>query len=208
MTDKHGQRLTAGIGLGMTQAKEELRSRLQQAALELYREYGYDRTTTAEIAARAGVTERTFFRYFPDKREVLFDEDPRLRVTLSTAVADAPDTLEPLEIMLRAFLAIEGLLKENVPFTEPRQEIIASTPALWERAEAKTASLTALLANELQRRGVEQKVAMLAARAGMAAFIYAVHAWFEDRSLSLEVCLTRAFHALRGLSASGPQPSY
>lgn len=187
----------------MSRTREDLRGRLQQAALELYRERGYDRTTTAEIAARAGVTERTFFRYFPDKREVLFDEDPRLRPTLTAAIAEAPDSLQPLEILYRAFRSIVRLLEDNRPFTEPRREVIASTPALWERAEAKSVSLSILLATELQRRGVEGKLAILAARTGMAAFGYATQSWFEDPSLSPEIHLERAFEALDALSAAG-----
>ena len=184
----------------MSRTRDELRAGLQQAALELYRERGYDRTTTAEIAARAGVTERTFFRYFPDKREVLFEEDPRLRPALAAAVAEAPRGLDPLQIVLRAFRSIEGLLMDNRQFTEPRREIVAATPALRERAEAKSAALIMLLAAELQRRGVEEKLATLAARTGMAAFSYAAQAWIEDPSLGLETCLERAFRALGGLS--------
>jgi AcrR family transcriptional regulator len=178
-----------------------VRGRLQQAGLELFRERGYEAVTAAEIAVRAGVTERTFFRHFADKREILFDEDPRLRPTLTAAVASAADGSTPLAILLTAFRAIETLLEENRAFTEPRVGVIATTPALQERAEAKTASLTALLAAALRRRGVEDKLATLAARTGMAAFGYAAHAWFEDPSVSLATHLDRAFEALRGLSA-------
>lgn len=73
----------------MPRSGAEARSRLKQAALELYRENGFDKTTTAEIAARAGVTERTFFRHFPDKREVLFDGEADLREDLTKSVAEA-----------------------------------------------------------------------------------------------------------------------
>lgn len=177
-----------------------MRARLQEAALELYRERGYDGATTAEIAARAGVTERTYFRYFADKREVLFDEDARLRPMLIAAVAEAPAGQAPLDVLMGAFRAIEGLLKENRPFTEPRQEIIARTPALWERAEAKSASLTILLSTELQRRGVDPKLATLAARTGMAAFGYAAQAWFENPARTLEDHLQQASTALKALA--------
>ena len=180
-----------------------MRGRLQQAALELYRERGYDQTTTAEIAERAGVTERTFFRYFRDKREILFDEDPGLRAALTTAVAAAPDALGPLEILLRTFVSIEKMLDDNRPFTEPRYEVIARTPALQERAEAKAASMTAVLASALQQRGVEETRATLAARVGMAAFSHAAGAWRAEPSISLQIHLKRAFQALRGLSAEG-----
>src|SRR6201996_7488004 len=155
----------------------DVRARLQQAALELYREHGFERTTTAEIAAHAGVTERTFFRHFADKREILFDEDPRLRPALAAAVAAAAPTLSPMEVLLRTFRSLETMLEENRPFTGPRLEIIARTPALQERADAKAASLTALLASALEARGVETDLALLAAQAGMAAFGYAAQRW-------------------------------
>ena len=185
----------------MPKSRDDLRGRLQQAALDLYRERGYERTTTAEIAARAGVTERTFFRHFADKREALFEEDPALRPTLIAAVAGAPDTLGPLETLLVAFKSIEAMLRDNRPFMEPRLAVIASTPALQERADAKAASLIVLLATALQRRGVEAKLATLAAQIGMAVFGYAARAWYEDPPPGLEVHLERAFQTLHGLSA-------
>lgn len=184
---------------------EDARRRLQDAALELYRERGYERTTTAEIAARAGLTERTYFRHFADKREVLFEEDPRLRPMLTAEVAGTPECAEPLEILLRAFRSIGPLLNENRAFTEPRMEIIAGAPALRERAEAKTASLVSVLGDALHRKGVEEKRASLAAKVGMAAFSYAARSWFEDPSQPFDIHLTRAFEALHQLSSTTAQ---
>lgn len=186
----------------VSRSRQDVRGRLQQAALELYRERGYDRTTTAEIAARAGVTERTFFRHFADKREILFDEDPALRPALTTAIAEAPNALGPMQVLRLAFASLEQMLTDNRPFTEPRLAIIAGTPALLERAEAKTAGLTALLADALRQRGVQEELATLAARAGMAAFSHAGKSWREDPSQGLGVHLERAFRTLHGLSAS------
>ena len=121
---------------------EQVHRRLQQAALELFRERGFDQTTAAEIAARAGVTERTFFRHFPDKREILFNGEASLRTALTNAVADAPADLEPLQALLFAFHAVEAMLEENRPFSEPRHQVIAAVPALRERELAKVAALT------------------------------------------------------------------
>src|SRR5215212_7240773 len=109
---------------GVPRSGAEARRRLQQAALELYRERGFDRTTAAEIAARAGVNERTFFRHFPDKREVLFDGEAELRVALMQAVAEAPDGLAPFEILLCAFRKSARNLEQHRPFSEPRWKII------------------------------------------------------------------------------------
>jgi AcrR family transcriptional regulator len=166
----------------------------------LYLERGYDQTTAAEIAARAGVTERTFFRHFPDKREVLFDKAAVLSDALIGALAEAPAALTPLEALLRAFRSAEQFLKDNRRFIAPRQKVIASTPALQERELAKTAALIAALAEVLERRGVEGPLATLAAEVGMAAFRHAVLAWLDEESDGLDAHLDRAFAKLRLLS--------
>jgi AcrR family transcriptional regulator len=182
----------------------EARRRLQQAALELYRERGFDRTTTAEIAARAGVNERTFFRHFPDKREVLFDGEVELRASLMRAVAGAPDGLEPFEVLLIAFREAARALEANRPFAEPRHELIAATPALRERELAKHASLTDAVSDALQQRGVPVRLAELAARTGWATYRQAVQAWHHDPAPGLDVHLRQAFDDLRTL-ARGPR---
>lgn len=186
----------------MPKSREEMHRLLQQAALELYREHGYEGTTTAEIAARAGVTERTFFRHFPDKREVLFDGEATLRAALTRAIADAPNTLGPMEVLLRAFRSVEQMLEDNRPFSEPRQQVIASTPALRERELAKIASLTAALASALHQRGVDAHLANLAAHIGMTTFSYAVTSWLDAPAITLATHLTRAFDDLQALSAA------
>ncbi|RKN45020.1 TetR family transcriptional regulator [Streptomyces hoynatensis] len=189
----------------MPRSGAEARRRLQQAALELYRERGFDRTTTAEIAARAGVNERTFFRHFPDKREVLFDGEPELRAALMRAVAEAPGDLEPLDVLLFAFRKAGRILEENRPFSEPRLAVIAATPALRERELAKAASLTEAVAEALRRRNVAARPAELAAHAGWAAFHQAAQDWLADDSAqSLDAHLLQTFDELRALS--GPRP--
>ncbi len=186
----------------MPRSAEPARQRLQQAALELFGEHGYEQTKAAEIAARAGVTERTFFRHFADKREVLFDGQAKLRAALSDAIAAVPVTLPPLETLYRAFRSLVPLLEENRPFSFPRQQVIASSPALQERELAKEAALAESLAVVLRRRGVDERLAALAARTGMATFRYAVECWFADPSPGLDTSLERAFVELHGLSSS------
>jgi len=184
----------------------EARRRLARAALELYRERGFDQTTTAEIAARAGVNERTFFRHFPDKREVLFDGEADLRAALMQDVAEAPDGLAPLEILLCAFRKAGRILEDNRPFSEPRLEVIAATPALRERELAKAASLTEAVAEALRQRDVADRLARLAAQTGWATFHEAAQAWIDDPSQSLDAHLSQAFDDLRALSATVLHP--
>jgi AcrR family transcriptional regulator len=175
------------------------RVRLQQAAVELFRERGYDRTTAAEIAGRAGVTERTFFRHFPDKREVLFDGQAVLVDALRASIAEAPAELAPLDTLFRAFGSVTSLLEDNRPFSKPRQEVISATPALHERELSKLEALSDALAHALQARGVPELPAALAARAGMASFAHATLAWLEDDQPGLAERLDLAERALKSL---------
>ena len=185
----------------MPRSGEQARQRLQKAALELFSEHGYDQTTASEIAARAGVTERTFFRHFPDKREVLFDGQITLSTALTGAIADAPETLQPLEILYRAFRSVEQALEDNRPISVPRQQVIAITPALQEREMAKEAALIEDMALALRRRGVDGRLAALAAQIGIATFHHAVVSWFADPSRRLGAHLDHAFDALCSLSS-------
>ncbi len=181
---------------------EEVRKRLQWAALELFRERGYEEITAADIAAKAGVTERTFFRHFPDKREVLFDGDSAFSQALTTAVRNAPITLGPWDTLLFAFDSVKQIFVENRPFTEPRQQVIASSPALQERAMAKTRSLVAAVTSALSERGVAVPQANLAAWMGMAVLSHGVAAWFNDGSIDLGEHIVRAFQEASRLSQS------
>lgn len=185
----------------MTKNEDDVRVRLQGAALKLFRERGYDRTTAAEIAAQAGVTERTFFRHFSDKREVLFDGEARLRVALTASIADAPAGLVPLDILFRAFRSVQPVLEGNRPFSKPRHEVISSTPALHEREMAKMAALADALAAALKDRGVADLRAVLAARTGMAAFVQATISWLDDPGPGLGARIDLAFRELKALFA-------
>jgi AcrR family transcriptional regulator len=170
--------------------------------VELYLERGFDQTTAAEIAARAGVNERTFFRHFPDKREVLFDGEADLRTALMQTVIDAPEGLAPFEVLLCAFRESARALEANRSFSEPRWKVIAVTPALRERELAKHAALTDTVAEALRQRGVGDGPADLAARTGWAAFQHAVHIWADDPAPGLDAHLCQAFDDLRALSAA------
>src|SRR5271154_2837924 len=110
----------------MSRWEPDSRGRLQEAALALYSERGFDQTTAAEIAARAGVTERTFFRHFADKRDILFDNEASLRTALTEAIAGAPADLAPMQVLLLAFHAVEAIFEDNRPFSEPRHAVIAA----------------------------------------------------------------------------------
>ncbi|MCF5224533.1 TetR family transcriptional regulator [Pseudomonas syringae] len=172
---------------------------MQIAALELFRDKGYDGTTTAEIAGRAGVTERTFFRYFPDKREVLFNE-AELHERLRAAIAQAPAERGPLEVVVLAYQSLASMFEENLPFAETGQAVIAKTPALQERQLAKAASVTRTITEALLQRDTEPALAGLAAVTGMAVTGHGLQTWVQDPSLPLVDHFQNAFRALQGLS--------
>lgn len=185
--------------MSVARHEDNVRARLQQAALELFHARGYDHTTAAEIATRVGVTERTFFRHFPDKREVLFDGEAVLRAALTASIADTPDGLGALDTLFRAFRSVVPMLEDNRPFSKPRHDVISSTPALHEREMAKLASLTDALAVALKARGVADLRAVLAARTGMAAFVHATISWLDDPETGLAERLDLAFRELKTL---------
>lgn len=175
--------------------------RLQQAAMELIGERGYDRVTVAEIAARAGLTERTFFRHFADKREVLFAGGEQFSAVVVAGLEAAPAALSPLEAVV-AGLAASGqwLDDERRPGSRVRQEVIDAHPELQERELIKLAGVSAAMAASLQGRGVGRDEAVLAADAGMAAYRLAFTRWVTDPGThDLAWHLDAAVEALRAV---------
>ena len=136
---------------GMSRWEPNARGRLEQAALELYGERGFEQTTVAEIAARAGLTERTFFRHFADKREVLFGGAGALQELLVSTVASAPDSAAPIDAVAAALEAAGAVLQERRDYARQRQAIIAANAELQERELIKLASLAAAIADALRR---------------------------------------------------------
>ena len=166
----------------MARWEPDSRGRLEQAALALYGERGFENTTVAEIAARAGLTERTFFRHFADKREVLFWGAGALQELLVTAVADAPDAAAPIDAVAAALDAAGALLEERRESARQRQAVIAASAELRERELIKLASLASALADALRRRGVKDPAATLSAEAGIAVFRVAFERWVDGRN--------------------------
>jgi AcrR family transcriptional regulator len=179
------------------------RGRLQEAALALFSERGFDQTTAAEIAARAGVTERTFFRHFADKREVLFGGSEVLQERIVSGVADAPAEHAPLEAVADGLGAAAALLGEaRRDLTAQRQAVIAANPELRERELAKLAAYAATVATTLRQRGVGELPANLAAEAGMSVLRAAIERWANGNDdQSLTVIMKDCMAELRAVTA-------
>jgi AcrR family transcriptional regulator len=178
------------------------RGRLEQAAMELYVERGFEQTTVAEIAKRAGLTERTFFRHFADKREVLFWGAATLQETLVNAVASTPDSAAPIDAIAAAIEVAGVLLQERRESARQRQTIIAANPELQERELIKLASLASALAGALRRRGVSEPAASLTAEAGIAVFKIAFGLWIDgDSEQDLPRLMQESLDELKAVTA-------
>jgi AcrR family transcriptional regulator len=157
--------------------------RLQEAAMELYREPGYDKVTVAEIAARAGLTRRTFFRYFSDKREVLFFGAEKLEAFVVEGILAAPEATPALEAVAVALAAVARRSDEEPTFADfarERHALIRTYAELHERELSKHASLASAMAGALRRRGVAEPAATIAAEAGIGAFKVGFELWIDD----------------------------
>ncbi|MEU7860067.1 helix-turn-helix domain-containing protein [Nonomuraea sp. NPDC049141] len=178
------------------------RGRLEQAALELYGERGYEQTTVAEIAKRAGLTERTFFRHFADKREVLFGGQGALQELFVHAVADAPDSAAPIDAIAAALEAAGALFQERREHSQRRQAIIAANAELRERELIKLVSLASALADALRLRGITDPAASLAAEAGIAVFRIAFARWIDETGQSdLSQVIRESMDELKAVTA-------
>jgi AcrR family transcriptional regulator len=164
----------------MSRWKPDARGRLEKAALELFNHQGFDATTVAEIAARAEVTERTFYRHFADKREVLFPGVNPLADALASAAAAAPAALAPFEVVTHALIEAAPVFEEREDLVRQRQAVIAANPELQERELAKLAAVVSAFAQALRERGLEGATAALAAEFGIAAFKVAFGRWVDD----------------------------
>src|SRR4051812_7375741 len=154
----------------MSRWEPDARGRLAQAAMELYAERGYEQTTVLDIAERAGVTERTFFRHFADKREVLFDRSNALQEAVVAAIAAAPADLAPLDIVGGAMERAGAFLDDRRAYARTRAAAIVANPSLQERELLKMATLGAAAASALESRGVPAPAAALAAELGITVF--------------------------------------
>ncbi|MCM2415739.1 MULTISPECIES: TetR/AcrR family transcriptional regulator [unclassified Streptomyces] len=178
----------------MSRWEPNARGRLEQAAMDLYSERGYEQTTVTEIARRAGLTERTFFRHFADKREVLFAGSASLQDLFVSTLTGAPESAVPIDAVAAALDAAAAVFQERYEYARQRQQIIAANAELQERELIKLAKLSGALADALRRRGVADPAASLAAEAGIAVFKIAFERWIsgtgrQDMSLLIRESL-------------------
>ncbi|MPY31624.1 TetR family transcriptional regulator [Streptomyces adustus] len=186
----------------------DARGRLAKAALELYGERGYEQTTVAEIARRAGLTERTFFRHYADKREVLFGgPPPSLQDLFVRAIVEAPPATTPIDALALGLDAASEMFVDRRDFARKRQAVITANAELQERELIKLASMSAALADALRARGVPEPAASLTAEAGVAVFKVGFERWVapgEQREMA--PLMRESLDALKAVTAGGQAP--
>ncbi|WP_290050790.1 TetR/AcrR family transcriptional regulator [Amycolatopsis solani] len=153
--------------------------RLRKAALELYAEHGYDAVTVTQIAERAGITRRSYFRYFADKREVLFAGAEQLPPAVAEAVLAAEDAGTPLRTALAALADVGTQVTRLVDPSPERRAVIASSAELRERERSKGAAITAAIRDALERRGTPPELAKPAAQAAAIILGDAFDRWID-----------------------------
>ncbi len=190
----------------MVRWQPEARQRLQAAALDLFVRQGFEQTTAAEIARSVGLTERTFFRYFADKREVLFDGQELLQQAVLDGVVGAPADASPLATIARALETSATFFPdERRGFARLRQTVIERHPALRERELLKLASLSSAVAAALRGRGIPEPAATLAASTAVTVFTVAFGQWITDGETRSMVEIEReVMRDMAAITSDGP----
>lgn len=187
----------------MSRWKPDAEGRLTRAAITLFEEQGYEETTVAEIAEAAGLTKRTFFRYFADKREVLFNGSTELTERWIAALDAASPDASPMAAVNTGLDAVAELFADRHPFARMRSQIITSNPELQERELIKLQSLAGAIAAALRERGVSHNAAILAAQAGVTVFHVAFARWVEqDDPTAFRRLMDESLEELRSVTAA------
>ena len=189
--------------LGMSRWKPDAAGRLMKAAITLFEEQGYEETTVAEIAAAADLTKRTFFRYFADKREVLFSGSQELEHRWLDAVAAAPAHADPLAAATAGFDPVAEMFIERHQFAQMRAQVINSNPELQARELIKLHNLAGSIKSALVDRGVSHNAAILAAQAAVTVFHVAFARWVQQHDpAALRRLIDESLQELRAVTAA------
>jgi len=180
----------------------DIRVKLQEAALTLYLENGFDQTTAAQIAKLAGVTERTFFRHFADKREVLFDGSDALKELICSSVAEASLSKPPMDALLHSLVVVAEIFDNGrKDFVRKRYDVISANPELRERELAKLADYAIGIAKVLKERGMDELRAILAAEMTMTVLRVGMQQWVHgDEGETFATVICKLFTELRAVT--------
>jgi AcrR family transcriptional regulator len=166
----------------MVQRAENARERFEAAAYKLFGKRGYAATTVPEIAENAGLTERTFYRYFTDKREVMFWRAADHQISICKGIESATSGAHPLATVAQAFKSVAAFIDGHRPIVKLRQSLIASHSDLQERELMKLHALASVIDLTLQQRGIEPSPARVIAEVGAAIWKVALENWCRDEN--------------------------
>jgi AcrR family transcriptional regulator len=172
--------------------------------MTLFIERGYDEVTVADIAQRAGLTKRSFFNHFADKREVIFASADALQASVLAALADADSGLDPLDAAVRAFTQAAAPIADYPELARARRALIDSSPELRERDLMKMASMTEAVAEALARRGASRRDAIFVSQAATTVFTTAVDEWASEPEHGLAASIQETLNDLRAALGSSP----
>jgi AcrR family transcriptional regulator len=165
----------------MVQRAKNARERFESAAFSLFGKKGYATTTVPEIAAKAGLTERTFYRYFTDKREVMFWRAEAHQATIANEIARAPAGVHPLTTVACAFESVAPFIDGHRPLVKLRQRLISTHGDLHERELMKLHMLASAIDLALQQCGVQASLSRIIAEIGSAIWKVALENWCADK---------------------------
>ena len=190
----------------MSRWQPNARDRLKQAALELFVEVGFAEATVPQITARAGLTTRTFFRHFADKREVLFAGEEELPARVAKLMADAPADLDPMAVIVEGLNTVaDTLFAGGRDFMRTRRAVIQSDEGLRERELRKLSTLSDAIRQGFMDRGVDELTATLSAQVAVTIFSVGIGRWLDqDGDVPLTHFVRDTLDALRSVTAGRP----
>ncbi|MET1007057.1 MAG: helix-turn-helix domain-containing protein [Propionibacteriaceae bacterium] len=193
----------------MTRWEPNARERLERAALELFVEQGFAETTVPQITTRAGLTTRTFFRHFADKREVLFANEGDIPAMAARMIAEAPASLTPMEVIVGGLEDVAAAqFSDGVEAVRARRAVIESDEGLRERELRKLSALSEAISRGFQDRGVDRLTAALVAQVTVTVFSVSIGRWLAaDGETPLPELLHDTLAALRAILAEPAPPS-
>lgn len=185
----------------MSRWQPNARERLETAALELFVEQGFARTSVPEITARAGLTTRTFFRHFADKREVLFRGEQDLPALASRIIAEAPATLTPIQVITGGLDKVAAIqFGGDIEHFRTRRAVIHADEGLRERELRKLSALSEAISRGFQDRGVDELRSTLVAHITATVFSVAIGRWLDqDDQVPLSELLHHTLAVLRAV---------
>ncbi len=187
----------------MSRWQPNARERLERAAVELFIEQGFAETTVPQITARAGLTTRTFFRHFADKREVLFARDAELPAVVAQIAADAPASLSPMMLIAHALEIVAATrLEGQLAYLRTRHAVIQADEGLRERELRKLSALSDAISQGFRNRGLDELTSILAAQLAVTVFSVTISRWLDqDGEQPLSELVHDTLRALRSVTA-------